>query len=50
MAKIKMRSTSLANDPETNVPTFNFCSYQVGAVYSNNENQIDFITDGKSLY
>ena len=50
MAKIKMRSTSLANDPETKVPTFNFCSYQVGAVYSNNENQIDFITDGKSLY
>ena len=45
-----MRSTSLANDPETKVPTFNFCSYQVGAVYSNNENQIDFITDGKSLY
>lgn len=50
MAKIKMRSTSLANSPEVNVPKFNFCEYEVGAVYSNNETQIDFITDGKSLY
>lgn len=50
MGKIK-NTRVLASDPETtSAPRFNFRQYRVGDVYHNDGNDIDFVTDNKSLY
>jgi len=40
----------LAADTKANVPFFRFQSYEVGADYYNDGRNIDFVTDGNSLY
>ena len=50
MGKLIMKSAPLSGDPEVKVPSFNFCRYEAGQEYHNDENRIDFVTDGKSLY
>ena len=50
MAKIKLKSASLSSDPEVKVPKFYFMPYSKGMTVTNNEEEIDFVTDGKSLY
>jgi hypothetical protein len=50
MGKLIMKSASLSGDPEVKVPSFNFSRYEAGQEYRNDENRIDFVTDGKSLY
>lgn len=50
MGKLIMKSASLTNDSELKVPKFNFLRYQRNVQYHNDENSIDFVTDGKSLY
>lgn len=50
MAKIKLKSTSLSSDPEVKAPRFYFMPYSKGMTVTNNEEEIDFVTDGKSLY
>lgn len=50
MAKIKLKSASLSSDPEVKVPRFYFMPYSKGMTVTNNEEEIDFVTDGKSLY
>lgn len=49
MGKI-INTKSITNSSETNAPKFNFSEYSVGQVYHNNEHEIDFVTDNKSLY
>lgn len=52
MGKIRMRSKSVSDNPELKAPVFNFSRYAADGehTYYNNENQIDFVTDGNSLY
>ena len=52
MGKIRMRSASISDNPELQAPTFNFSQYVVDGhtAYYNNEERIDFVTDGNSLY
>lgn len=50
MAKIKLKSASLSSDPEVKAPRFYFMPYSKGMTVTNNEEEIDFVTDGKSLY
>lgn len=50
MAKIKLTSAALSSDPEVKAPRFYFMPYSKGMTVTNNEEEIDFVTDGKSLY
>ena len=53
MAKIKLKGgISLTDNPEVNVPKFNFSSYDGSGrtVYHNNAEYIDFVTENGSLY
>ena len=52
MGKIRMRSTSISDNPSLQSPVFHFSPYVADGnhTYYNNENVIDFVTDGNSLY
>ena len=52
MTKIRYRSASISENPELKAPKFNFSSYDGSGnvTYCNNEEIIDFVTDGDSLY
>lgn len=52
MGKIRMRSTSISDNPSLQSPVFHFSPYLADGehTYYNNENVIDFVTDGNSLY
>lgn len=50
MGKIRMRSASISENPQLNAPKFHFSQYEVGRTYNNNDEIIDFVTDGNSLY
>ena len=50
MTKIRYKSASISENPQLNAPKFHFSQYQVGTAYNNNDEIIDFVTDGNSLY
>lgn len=52
MGKITLRSTSVSDNPELKAPKFNFSQYDSSGntAYYNNDEIIDFVTDGNSLY
>ena len=52
MGKIRMRSTSISDNPSLQSPVFHFSPYVADGnhTYYNNEDVIDFVTDGNSLY
>lgn len=52
MGTIRMRSKAFSDNPELKAPVFNFSRYVADGehTYYNNEEQIDFVTDGNSLY
>ena len=50
MGNLRLKSASVSDNPDLKAPKFNFSQYQVGQTYCNNEDIIDFVTDGNSLY
>ena len=52
MGKLRVKSTSISDNPQVKVPKFNFSQYDSSGniTYCNNEDIIDFVSDGNSLY
>ena len=52
MGRLRMKSASISDNPELKAPKFNFSQYDSSGntAYCNNEEIIDFVTDGNSLY
>ena len=50
MAKFRVKNAALSSDSSVNAPTFRFMPFEPNKRLENNSTNIDFITDGKSLY